>query len=233
MAKICKNCNFSAADDAVFCPACGTVFSDDGGKTQSANQTGRTPSDAQRPYAQPVNAASGRHYSQPLQAQVKPAPMAQPPYQAPRPEKPKKTLQYILIGVGLAAVVFTVALIIILNSGKSSSTNTPPTVSTPSPTTATPTTATPTTVTPTDELIGTYTWVTNDEDATGSLVIYSDYSGLFTYDGKGTVNMTFDPEDESVEYTGADGQKYDGEYELDGDTLRITTDGYVDTFTKQ
>lgn len=111
MSKTCKNCGYRAEDGSVFCPACGTVYEsvtvDPGAPAPSDPVSGR--------YARPVNAGTQTHYATPLQM-TRPA---QPAPVDPAFSKPKKVgrLPYILMGVGAAAVIFTILLIVILSSG--------------------------------------------------------------------------------------------------------------------
>lgn len=156
-----------------------------------------------RHYAQPVNGTPQRHYARPLQMQAQQA--AYQPNAAPqKTEKPKKRLPYILIGFFAAAAIFTVLLVIVLNAGS--------------------------------KLAGTYTWTNGANGGTGSLVITESKdtaSGIFTYDGVGTVQLSFDTKDKAVSFTGTDGTVSKGTYELSGDDLSITIDNYTDTFRRK
>ena len=198
MSKNCKSCGFLTQDADVFCPACGSVF-ENGTQAQATSEDDGVTVIPPRANAQPVKSAVPRNYAQPIQAAAKQQPA--PARTGPAAEKPKKRLPYILLGVGMAAVVFVIALIIVLSTGS--------------------------------KLAGTYTWTNGPNGATGSLVIKNDHTGVFTYYGSGTVDLTFDTEKKTASFTGSDGKLNVGTYTLNDDLLSITTDGYTDTFRKQ
>lgn len=119
MSKICKSCGFISDDSTVFCPACGTVFDDSAGEgdshTLAANDSAdRISVNTPGTFARPINVDVRPLYARPVQAQPQFRPVSTNP---PAPaSKPKKRLPYILLGVGAAAIIFAVALIIILTS---------------------------------------------------------------------------------------------------------------------
>lgn len=155
--------------------------------------------------------ANDRRYAQPVNAgagrhYAQPNQMKPQPVKAeqPKPAKTKKRLPYILIGFFAAAAIFTVLLIVVLGSG--------------------------------NQLVGNYTWTNGEDGATGSLSITESdgkISGLFIYDGKGTVNLTFNPKQESVFFYNTDSTLSTGTYKLDGDDLSITVNNYTDTFKRK
>ena len=131
MSKICNNCGFITEDIAKVCPMCGKALADGG----------------DQPAPAPL------HQVQPAPA-IPPYPPAAPAAASPA-AKPKKSWPYILIGVGAAAVIFTVALLIILlpgskdkNSSGSGSAASSTQATAPAPTTAP--------ATPSGTLAGTY-----------------------------------------------------------------------------
>ena len=219
MAKICSSCHYTASDSEVFCPACGTYL------------PAYDPAQGAQPYPQADQSQpQGVPYSGAQPPIATPLHMQQnnPGYpnndssfvQTRKPGERSGRLPFIIIGVAAAALVFVLVLIIVMNSRDASK-----------PTSGTTTVSATTTTA--DSLVGRYKWMNGGEGQSGSLVISSDNTGVFTLDGSGTVDITFDPSQKKVSYPGADGTILTGTYTLSNGTLRMTVDGYTDVFEKE
>ena len=194
MAKKCNYCNYMMGDQEVYCPSCGKKYQNpDEAVTVSADVA---------PAAPPVNPV----VSQTPPALVSPAAAT----------KQKSRVPFILLGVGIAAVLFVVLLVIILNTGK----------------TKTQTTASSSQSDTTVALEGKYTWTSPGDNQSGSMRIYDDDTALFTRNDSTSIYMTFDKSSNTVSFTDSDGTKYTGTYSQDGDNLYITFDNYTDSFKK-
>lgn len=210
MSKICSSCHYAAGDNEVFCPACGTYL-----ETPNANPSG---------YARPMNqAGSPPPIATPLHLQQN-HPDARADYPQPVPAQKSGRgagrLPFIVIGVAAAALIFVVALIVVMNSRDAKHKNN---VVTPS------VTETQSTV---EELAGSYQWLNGSEDQVGTLVINQNNIGVFTLEGSGSVTITFDPEKKSASYPDATGEIQTGSYTFSDGMLAITVDGYTDLFKK-
>ncbi len=193
MAKKCNYCNYMMGDQEVYCPSCGKKYQNpDEAVTVSADVA---------PAAPPVNPV----VSQTPPASVSPAAAT----------KQKSRVPFILLGVGIAAVIFVILLVVILNTGK---TKTQTTASSGHSTTV--------------ALEGKYTWTSAGSGQSGSLRIYDDDTALFTRNDSTSLYMTFDKSNNTVSFTDSDDKKYSGTYSLDGDNLYITFDNYTDSFKK-
>lgn len=195
MAKKCSYCNYMMGDQEVYCPSCGKPYqnSDDAVTVSAENASA-----AGAPPVKPV-------VSQTLPTVISPA----------VPTKQKSRIPFILLGVGIAAVIFVILLVIILNTGKKSQGTTTSGYST-------------TTV----ALEGKYTWTSAGSGQSGSLRIYDDHTALFTRNDSASLYMTFTDSTKTVTFKGSDGTEYSGTYIQDGDNLYITFDDYTDTFKK-
>ena len=192
MAKKCNYCNYMMGDQEVYCPSCGKKYQNpDEAVTVSADVAPAAPS------LNPV-------VSQAPPASVSPAAAT----------KQKSRVPFILLGFGIAAVIFVILLVVILNTGKKTQTTTSSGYST------------------TVALEGKYTWTSAGSGQSGSLRIYDDDTALFTRNDSTSIYMTFDKSSNTVSFTDSDGTKYTGTYSQDGDNLYITFDNYTDSFKK-
>ena len=195
MAKKCTYCNYMMGDQESYCPSCG------------------------KPYVKPDDAVTVSVDSTPAAAPpVRPITAQTPPITAAPvvPAKQKSRIPFILLGVGIAAVIFVILLVIVLNTGKK---NSSPTSSTSSSTAAV-------------ALEGRYTWTSAGDGQSGSLRIYNDDTALFTRNDSTSLYLTFDKSSKTVSFTDSEGKDYSGTYSQDGDNLYITFDNYTDTFKK-
>ncbi len=129
--------------------------------------------------------------------------------------KPKSRLPYILLGVGIAAVIFVILLVVVLNTG-----STKPSTSTYSSRS-------------TASITGTYDWKNGQNGDTGTLVISGDNTAVFTKGDGSSLSLTFDPDNGTVSFVDSTGTDYNGTYSVKGNYLYVTFDGYTDTFLKQ
>lgn len=195
MAKKCTYCSYMMGDQELYCPSCGKPYKNaDDAVTVSADNVSSV--------APPVSPTTAQT------PPVTPAPVV--------PTKQKSRIPFILLGVGIAAVIFVILLVIILNTGKKGSNNTT--------NSAYSTTAV--------ALEGRYTWTSAGSGQSGSLRIYKDNTALFTRSDSASLYMTFDPSNNTVSFTDSGGKEYSGTYSQDGDNLYITFDNYTDTFKK-
>lgn len=125
--------------------------------------------------------------------------------------KPKSRIPYILLGVGIAAVIFVILLVVILNTGsKNTSTST--------------TTA---------SITGTYDWESGQNGESGTLKISHDNTAVFTKSDGTSLTLSFDTSNGTVSFDDLTGSNYKGTYSVKGKYLYITFDGYTDTFLKK
>ena len=210
MSKICSNCHFAAGDNEAFCPACGTYLD-----TQGSNSTAYAYSGDQAGSPQPI--ATPLHmqpnHTAPQSNQTQPVP-------AQKSGRSAGKMPYIVIGIAAAALVFVVALIVVMNSkdAKKKTNVVTPTV-----------TATQAAV---EELAGTYKWMNGSEGQNGTLVISQNNVGVFTLEGSGSVTITFDPEKKTASYPDSSGTMQTGVYTYSDGALAITVNGYTDLFKK-